>query len=138
MDDAVSKKLWQESSAPADARAAIDAAADALSAGGAAVGGALGALTPVSKLLVGGASAIQSTARAFMGRADIRWADQVTVVADAPAERQLAGLCALFLGAARPTTIRDPSGPADQDAAVLRIVSQDASPGVRAALLPGA
>jgi hypothetical protein len=62
-------------------------------------------LTTVDRLVVAGPSAIAASMRAFLGRSDLAWSEQVTVVATPPAHRQLAALAAAALNAARPTRL---------------------------------
>ncbi len=56
-------------------------------------------LTPSTKLIVVGGAAIASVAKAFRVNTSLSWTDQVVVVADRAAWRQLAGLSAVLLGA---------------------------------------
>jgi len=65
----------------------------------------LGALTPSTRLLVIGASAIVAVALAFARDDRLSFSDQVWVLADTPAERQLAGLSAVVIGARGPTQL---------------------------------
>lgn len=62
---------------------------------------AVGVIAPADRLVVAGPSAVASVAAAFAEGADLDWAAQVTVVATAPAHRQLAGLGAALLNATR-------------------------------------
>jgi len=92
-------------------------------------------LRPTTQLVVAGGAAILAVASAFEGRADLDWARQVTVVADAPAHRQLAGLASVFIGAVKPCEV------VVSDLAQLRVgdvavVSPDAEPACAAALRP--
>jgi hypothetical protein len=56
-------------------------------------------ITPSTKLVVAGGTAIVSVATVFAENKALSWTDQVVVVADKPAWRQLAGLAAVLLGA---------------------------------------
>jgi hypothetical protein len=92
-------------------------------------------LTPSTKLIVAGGGAIVAVAKAFAESRALSWTDQVVVTAAVPAFRQLAGLCAVLVGARGRTTLTRPSGNMDGelrsagfahlDAAV---VSSDAEP----------
>lgn len=92
-------------------------------------------LRPTTELVVGGGAAILATADAFTARPDLDWARQVTVIADAPAHRQLAGLASLFVRAAQPCPVVESEAvhPPLQGTVVL---SSDAQPAVRDALSP--
>jgi hypothetical protein len=65
----------------------------------------VGAFTTVDRLVVAGPSAIASTLRAFVGRDDLAWTEQVTIVATPPAHRQLASSATAVLNATKPTTV---------------------------------
>lgn len=56
-------------------------------------------VTPSTKLVVAGGGAIVSVANVFARDHALSWSDQVVVVADSAAWRQLAGLAAVVLGA---------------------------------------
>jgi hypothetical protein len=56
-------------------------------------------ITPSTKLVAAGGTAIVSVATVFAENKALSWTDQVVVVADKPAWRQLAGLAAVLLGA---------------------------------------
>ncbi len=62
-------------------------------------------LSATSRLVIQGPSAMAATMRTFPANAALGWDRQVTVVADAPAHSQLAGLCALFAAADAPTRV---------------------------------
>ncbi len=95
-------------------------------------------LAPTSRLVAAGAAAVLALARRFAARPELSWPDQVLVVAERPANRQLAGLVAPVLGTRLPTRLVAP-GP--DVAAVLRtaaftapgqaITSADAAPAAR-------
>jgi hypothetical protein len=79
-----------------------------------------------TRLVVAGGAAILAAARAFQARDDVDWGTQVTVVADSPAHRQLAGLAGVFIGADQPCpviTSADELPPGG-----TRIASSDAEP----------
>jgi hypothetical protein len=92
-------------------------------------------LAPSTKLVVAGGTAVVSVAKVFSENTALSWTDQVVVLADKPAWRQLAGLTAVVLGARGRTVIVRPgadaegalraAGFAHLDAAV---VSPDAEP----------
>jgi len=133
VEEPLAAKVWQAAQAlplPNEA-AAIGEAAMLLGCKRVAVTGNLAKLTAGSRLAVGGLSAIAAAAEAFVGRGDLRWAEQVTVVADAPAERQLAGLVAPVLQATGPTRVVGPESGAIAQA-TAQIVSLDTSEAVRA------
>jgi hypothetical protein len=62
-------------------------------------------LTPSTKLVVAGGTAVVSVAKVFSENTALSWTDQVVVLADKPAWRQLAGLAAVVLGARGRTVI---------------------------------
>lgn len=65
----------------------------------------VGALTTVDRLVLAGPSAIASALHVFVGRSDLAWSDQVTIVATPPAHRQLASFATAVLNATKPTTL---------------------------------
>jgi hypothetical protein len=65
----------------------------------------VGPLGTVDRLVLAGPSAIAAAIRAFVGRADLAWAEQVIVVATPPAHRQVASFATAVLNATKPTTI---------------------------------
>lgn len=91
--------------------------------------------TAATKLIVAGGAAIVAVARVFAQSRALSWTDQVVVVADQAAWRQLAGLAAVLLGARGRTMLIRPTdgvagtlraaGFAHLDAAV---VTSDAEP----------
>ena len=93
------------------------------------------AISPSTKLVVAGGTAIVSVAKVFAENQGLSWTDQVVVVANKGAWRQLAGLAAVLLGARGRTALVRPTEGADSalraagfahlDAAV---VSPDAEP----------
>lgn len=90
-------------------------------------------IAPSTKLAVTGGTAIVSVANVFAENKALSWTDQVVVVADKAAWRQLAGLAAVLLGARGRTALVRPTeadklralGFAHLDASV---VSPDAEP----------
>ena len=92
-------------------------------------------LTATSRVLVCGAGAIVAAVRTFAANPDLSWTQQVVVVADRPAERQLAASAAMLLNTTRATALRgsdDPRGAA-KFTGYLALVSDDATPDVRTA-----
>lgn len=65
----------------------------------------VGPITTVDRLLLAGPSAIAAAVRAFVGRENLAWTEQVTVVATPPAHRQLASLAGAALNATKPAAI---------------------------------
>jgi hypothetical protein len=65
----------------------------------------VGALSTVDRLLIAGPSAIAAAIRAFAGRDDLAWTEQVVVVATPPAHRQLASFATAALNATKPTVV---------------------------------
>lgn len=91
-------------------------------------------VAPATRVVVAGAGAIISVATHFAGRTDLDFADQVLIVADDPAERQLAGLAGLLLDTRHParlvdTTSADPAAlrKSGFSRADLSLISEDAS-----------
>jgi len=92
-------------------------------------------VTPSTKLVVAGGTAIVSVAKMFARNSGLSWTDQVVVVAHKAAWRQLAGLAAVLLGARGRTALIRPTEAAES---VLRnagfahldasVVSPDAEP----------
>lgn len=70
-------------------------------------------VTPSTKLVVAGGTAIVSVAKVFAENKALSWTDQVVVVATRPAWRQLAGLAAVLLGARGRTALVRPTEGAD-------------------------
>lgn len=86
-------------------------------------------LKPVStaaRFVIAGPSAIASILRAFVGRDDLAWSDQVTIVATPPAHRQLAGLSTAVLNATKATVVLIPEKA--RSLVGRPIVSDDAAP----------
>jgi hypothetical protein len=128
IDDASAKRLLAEPDGPPT----LERLADALGVKAAFV--PVPTMTPSTKLIVAGGTAVLSAARVFAENNALSWTDQVVVVADDAAVRQLAGLSAVLLGARGRTALVRPTeadklralGFAHLDAAV---VSPDAEPG---------
>lgn len=129
IDDHAAKRLLAEPDAPAT----LDHIAYGL--GVKAVSVPVPSVTPSTKLVVAGGTAIVSVAKVFAENKALSWTDQVVVVADKADWRQLAGLVAVLLGARGRTALVRPTGGAESalraagvahlDAAV---VSPDAEP----------
>lgn len=86
-------------------------------------------LTPTTRLIVAGASAIAATARLFAQQPTLAWSDQVLVVAGRPFERHLATLMAPTLGTNHPTNVVRPGErPARPFGRARPVVSNDADP----------
>lgn len=62
-------------------------------------------IVPSTRLILAGCGAIFAIARHFGNNPELRWADQILVVASDPRHRQLAGLAAVFLGEATATRL---------------------------------
>lgn len=80
---------------------------------------ALPPLTPASHLVLAGPGAVLAAAAAFAATPGLAWDRQVTVVAQAPAHRQLAGLAALFVPTDAATRVRWPTDPLPSGTAVV-------------------
>lgn len=129
IDDHAAKRLLAEPDAPAT----LEHIAYGLGVKAASV--AVPSLTPSTKVVVAGGAAIVSVAKAFSENTALSWTDQVVVIAERAAWRQLAGLAAVVLGARGRTVIARPGADAE---GVLRaagfahldaaIVSSDAEP----------
>lgn len=91
-------------------------------------------LTAGARLVIGGAGAIAAALRAFAGNADLNWPQQIVVVADHPAERQLAAAAAVLLNTTRPTVLRTSVDRGAPLVGHIPQVSSDATPEVRAAI----
>jgi hypothetical protein len=129
IDDQAAKRLLAEPDAPAS----LEHIAYALGVKASSV--PVPPLTPSTKLVVAGGTAVVAIAKAFAENLALSWTDQVVVLAAKPAWRQLAGLAAVVLGARGRTVIVHPgndvagalraAGFAHLDAAV---VSPDSEP----------
>lgn len=78
------------------------------------------AVSASTRLVVAGGAALLAVAEIFKANASLSWSDQVVIVATNPSYRQLAGLAAVSLGAARRTAVVLPG---EDLAAILRAVS---------------
>ncbi|MBK8233289.1 MAG: hypothetical protein IPK72_22630 [Candidatus Eisenbacteria bacterium] len=89
-------------------------------------------VTPTSRLIVAGASAIGAAIEVFARRGELSWDEQVLVVAEAPLDRQLAGMASAILSAGGPTQMVGPTERAQRPFARAELViSKDADAGVR-------
>lgn len=102
----------------------------------------LGEMTPATRLLLAGPSALASAVTVFAGRSDLRFSEQILVAGDTPAHRQMAGLAAVLLDAGTPTPMIAPPDEEEPDIGQLLrdagfvsidrvLVSADASEGER-------
>lgn len=131
LDDRTAKHLLAEPDSPAT----LEQIAQGLGVREARV--PVPAVTPSTKLVVAGGAAIVSVANVFAENKALSWTDQVVVIAERAAWRQLGGLAAVLLGARGRTVLIRPnedalgalraSGFAHVDVAV---VSPDAEPEV--------
>jgi len=96
------------------------------------------AIQPATRLLLTGAGAVISVAKAFWGRPELDLSDQAVLVADDPGTRQLFGLALAFLGGQRPPRVVCSVATVDDVRALglsalnLALVSDDVSSEVRA------
>lgn len=107
----VARKLWKEAEG-AELSSWESAWSRALEAWGTSVGREqvdLGELTPATRLLVAGPSALDACVREFARREELSWNDQVVVVADAPGQRHLAGIAGLVVRKRAVTRLVAPS-----------------------------
>ncbi len=110
IDDSAAKRLLADESG-----ASVEQVASSL--GAKIVPVTVPPLTPSTKLVVAGGAAIVAVANAFATNVALSWTDQVVVVAETPAFRQLAGLAAVLVNARGRTVLVRPSRDA---AATLR------------------
>ena len=128
VDDRTAARLWAVAqNTPVAPREMIQNSATILGAKSCAVHGKPGVLQATTKVAVGGLFAISQLAVEFLGRSDIRWADQVIVVADRPEERQFAGIVAVILQSSSPLQVVMPSSSSNIAAFTVRLFSEDAS-----------
>lgn len=133
LDPMDGEKTWKQCqtgpapSSPGDAIAALEKIWDRQSSPV-----ALPEVGPTTKLVVGGHSAIVSAIRLFAENDALSWPEQVTVVADDPAVRQVAAAATALLNETKPTALRlsDQRTPV---AGATVVLSDDATDEVRAA-----
>jgi len=112
------RRLWNEALEvhPSDPAAEFDRMMTALDVR-AAGAPTIGEVSSATRILASGLSALGALVREFRGRPNLEWSEQVVVVSDEAAERQLAGLAAVLFEASRATRLIDPlpgeQGPAD-------------------------
>lgn len=92
-------------------------------------------IRPNTHVTVAGGAAILAVTKAFASRDDIDWTRLVTIIADAPAHRQLAGLASVFVGAVKPCSVVA-SERAQPALGAIAVVSPDAEPACAAVLRP--
>ncbi len=80
-------------------------------------------IVPASRIGVAGASAIAALADHFAKEPDLAWGEQVTCVAELPAQRHLAGLAVALLNSAATTVL--PTQP--QQRFTVTVISADAT-----------
>lgn len=102
IDDHAAKRLLAESEVPST----LEHIANGLGVGPASVPAP--AITPSTKLVVAGGTAILAVAKVFAASKGLSWTDQVVVVANKAAWRQLAALAAVLLGARGRTALVRP------------------------------
>jgi len=91
-------------------------------------------VTPTSRLVVAGMSAIAGMIEVFAPRGDLSWTEQVLVVASRPSERQLSGVASAILSAGGPTqVVRPHERPERSFAQAELVISKDADDEARAA-----
>lgn len=62
-------------------------------------------IQPSTRLILAGAGAILAVGQHFVDHPELRWAEQILVVASDPRHRQIAGLVAVILGEDKPTRL---------------------------------
>jgi len=83
-------------------------------------------VSPTDKLVVAGPSAVARLLPAFVGREDLDWADQITVIATPPGHRQVAALASALRAVTKPARVLRHDAPATSGSRAL--VSKDATP----------
>lgn len=134
MDPVEAEELWRRlkrSPAPASLRDTLVAIATAWSVDLQPF--ARERIEPDEQLVVAGVSAIASTIETFAHGSSLDWADQVTVVASAPAPRQLAAAATALLNSSRASRIVAATAPSSAVRGARLIASSDADPADRAA-----
>ncbi len=135
VDPVAAEELWRRVKAePAPATPAATLQAIASGWGLALTRHKVEAVAPTDHLVVVGASAIAAAMEAFAAGSALDWAEQVVVVATAPAARQLAAAGTAILNATRPTRIyasSDTIPPLPRGTRL--VVSPDADPADRTA-----
>jgi len=106
LDPVAGAELWREvqgQAPPSDLAAALKRIADAWKLRVEDVDHQ--PVSPSTRIVVAGASAIAKLAQSFEGRTDLDWGDQVAVVASDPGTRQLAAFCGAALNVTNTTPI---------------------------------
>jgi hypothetical protein len=96
-----------------------------------------GTIGATDRLIVVGPSAIASTIEAFVGRSDLDWAEQVTVLATPPAHRQLGALAGALLRSTKPTRVwNEQTTSAAKEHRLVRSSDADPADAARAEEIP--
>jgi hypothetical protein len=128
---------WLRALPPSDALAFLREVARVWGLAVTAPAESLGQVKPSTRLVVAGAGALLATFEAFDGRSGFAFAEQVTVVADHPGERQLAGLAGALLGSHEAVKLLSPTSTPEAIRAAFGdqlVVSPDVSASVQRAL----
>jgi len=88
----------------------------------------IGTVTPSTKVVVAGPSAVSALIQLFASNADLDWARQVVAVATPPAHRQLAAAAGVLLNLTSSVTITSKDAPATKIAGAIKVISNDADP----------
>ncbi len=97
LDPQLGHTIWREANAAPAAENLAAALSRVADAWGLSLSPVATDVTPSSRIVAAGPSAIAALAEAFEGRSELDWADQVVVVATAPGPRQLAAFCGAAL-----------------------------------------
>lgn len=133
----LARDLVREGTSPIDLKAPAELVEKAATlwhlvpAATASVTDAVRSIGPASRVVAAGAGAIVALTKHFQGRSDMDLADQVLLVTQRPAERQLFGLAVLALGSTSPTRFLSPGEDAKAASGGrvhVALVSDDASP----------
>jgi len=87
-----------------------------------------GNVTPSTKAVVAGPSAVASLIQAFAANGDLDWARQVVAVATPPAHRQLAAAAGVLLNLTSPVTLTSKDSSVTKVVGAIKVVSNDADP----------
>jgi hypothetical protein len=106
LDSVDAEEVWRATHEPDESwDLDILAAAWSVAWGARLVSFEVGPLTAVDRLVIAGPSAIVGALRAFVGRDDLAWPEQVVVVATPPSHRQLASFATAILNATKPASL---------------------------------
>lgn len=136
LDEDAALALWNEARAPEDPREVLTAALE-IWGRPAPPEPEVPAIGPADTLLAVGLGAALALLPAFLANEDLDWHRQVLVVAEAPADRQIAGLLAVVLGTRKPTRLAalgDLPGEAAPGRIDVRIEAPEATEAERTAL----